>query len=53
MWLVEGAEGFLSHFVASDRLTAKLAEVLSPPLNTDDNMVRKSISEIDLPVMPT
>lgn len=39
MWLVEGAEGFLSHFVASDRLTAKLAEVLSPPLNTDDNMV--------------
>jgi hypothetical protein len=39
MWLVEGAEGFLSHFVASDRLTAKLGEVLSPPLNTDDSTV--------------
>jgi hypothetical protein len=39
MWLVEGAEGFLSHFIASDRLSAKLGEVLSPPLNTDDSTV--------------
>jgi hypothetical protein len=39
MWLVEGAEGFLSHFVASDRLSARLGEVLSPPLNTDDSTV--------------
>jgi spermidine synthase len=39
MWLVEGAEGFLSHFVANDRLSAKLGEVLSPPLNTDDSTV--------------
>ena len=39
MWLVEGAEGFLSHFVVSDRLSARLGEVLSPPLNTDDNTV--------------
>jgi len=39
MWLVEGVEGFLSHFVASDRLAARIGEAMSPPLNTDDSTV--------------
>lgn len=39
MWLVEGVEGLFSHFIAGDRVAARLGDALEPPLNTDDSMV--------------
>jgi spermidine synthase len=39
MWLVEGVEGLFSHFIAGDRVAARLGDALDPPLNTDDGMV--------------
>jgi hypothetical protein len=39
MWLVEGAEGLLSHFLAPDALSRSIGEVFASPINTDDSTV--------------
>jgi predicted membrane-bound spermidine synthase len=39
MWLVEGVEGLLSHFLATNEVATQLAEALDPSLNTDDGML--------------
>lgn len=37
MWLVEGAEGLFAHFLATDTLSASVAEAFASPINTDDS----------------
>jgi len=39
MWLVEGAEGLFSHFLATDQLSRSIGEAFSSDINTDDSTV--------------
>lgn len=39
MWLVEGAEGLFSHFLAPDGLTRSIGAAFDSPINTDDDTV--------------
>ncbi len=39
MWLTEGAEGFLAHFLASAETAQRIADAFPSPINTDDTTV--------------
>jgi spermidine synthase len=39
MWLVEGVEGVLSHFLADSELTREISEIGNPLINSDDTNV--------------
>ncbi len=39
LWLVEGAEGFFSHFLAPAALSRNIADAFDPAINTDDSTV--------------
>jgi spermidine synthase len=39
MWLVEGVEGVLAHFIADSALTQEVSDLGNPAINTDDTNV--------------